>query len=60
MRRFALIGLALVLAGPVFAVALLIFIFTYLRDNLPRADDLKWLSRAGGMFGGEEVPSNSD
>jgi formate dehydrogenase subunit gamma len=45
-------------AGPVFAVALLIFIFTYLRDNLPRAGDLKWLSRAGGMFGGEEVPSH--
>jgi formate dehydrogenase subunit gamma len=45
-------------AGPVFAVALLIFIFTYLRDNLPRAGDLTWLSKAGGLFGGEEVPSH--
>ena len=45
-------------AGPVFAVALVIFIVTYLRDNLPRAADLKWLAKGGGMFGGEEVPSH--
>lgn len=44
--------------GPVFAVALLLFVVTYLRDNLPRAHDLKWLARAGGLFGGEEVPSH--
>lgn len=45
-------------AGPVFAVALVIFIFTYLRDNIPRAHDLKWLANGGGMFGGQEVPSH--
>jgi formate dehydrogenase subunit gamma len=45
-------------AGPVFAVALAVFIVTYVRDNLPRADDLRWLLRAGGMFGGREVPSH--
>jgi len=45
-------------AGPVFAVALVIFIFTYLRDNLPRAGDLKWLAKGGGLFGGAEVPSH--
>jgi formate dehydrogenase subunit gamma len=45
-------------AGPVFSVALLVFIVTYVRDNLPRADDLKWLAKGGGMFGGEEVPSH--
>ncbi len=45
-------------AGPVFSVALLIFIVTYLRDNIPSAADLKWLSKAGGMFGGAEVPSH--
>lgn len=45
-------------AGPVFAVALLIFIFTYIRDNLPKAHDLGWLAKAGGMFSGEHVPSD--
>ena len=45
-------------AGPLFAVALLVFIVTYIRDNIPRAYDLTWLSKAGGMFGGEEVPSH--
>ncbi len=45
-------------AGPVFAVALLIFIFTYIRDNLPKAHDLGWLAKGGGMFSGEHVPSD--
>ena len=45
-------------AGPVFAVALLVLIFVFLRDNLPRSGDLKWLAKAGGMFGGPEVPSH--
>ena len=45
-------------AGPVFAVALVIFALIYVRDNFPKAHDLKWLSKAGGMFGGEEVPSH--
>jgi formate dehydrogenase subunit gamma len=44
-------------AGPVFAVALLVFIFTYLRDNLPRAGDMGWLAKGGGMFSGQHVPS---
>jgi formate dehydrogenase subunit gamma len=44
-------------AGPVFAVALLVFIVGYLRDNLPRAGDFAWLSRAGGMLGGDLLPS---
>lgn len=45
-------------AGPVFAVSLLIVIVTFIRDNLPRAEDLTWIARAGGMFGGAEVPSH--
>jgi formate dehydrogenase subunit gamma len=45
-------------AGPLFAVALVVFIFGYLRDNLPRGQDLKWLANGGGMFGGKEVPSH--
>lgn len=44
-------------AGPVFAVALVIFIVGYIRDNVPSAADLKWLAKGGGMFGGEEIPS---
>ena len=44
-------------AGPLFAVALMLFIFTYLRDNLPRAGDMTWLKKGGGFLGGEEVPS---
>jgi formate dehydrogenase subunit gamma len=44
-------------AGPVFAVALLIFIVIYLRDNLPRAGDLGWLAKGGGMVSGQHVPS---
>ncbi len=44
-------------AGPVFAVALVIFAVTYLRDNLPKAHDLGWLAKGGGMFSGEHVPS---
>jgi formate dehydrogenase subunit gamma len=45
-------------AGPLFAVALLVMIVSYLRDNLPRSADLKWLLKAGGFFGGVEVPSH--
>ncbi len=45
-------------AGPLFAVALLVLIATYLRDNLPRPGDLHWLARGGGMFGDQEIPSH--
>ena len=43
--------------GPLFAVALVIFALTYLRDNLPRAGDMQWLAKGGGMLGGGHVPS---
>jgi formate dehydrogenase subunit gamma len=46
------------LVGPLFAVALVIFAIIYVRDNIPRAYDLTWLKKAGGMFGGPEVPSH--
>jgi formate dehydrogenase subunit gamma len=45
-------------AGPVFAVALVIFSIAYLRDNLPRAGDMTWLAKGGGLFGGDHVPSH--
>ena len=44
--------------GPLFVVSLVIVFLTFVRDNLPRAGDLKWLKGAGGMFGGEEAPSH--
>ncbi len=45
-------------AGPLFAVSLLVVLGTFLRDNLPRKGDINWLRRAGGLFGGHEVPSH--
>lgn len=44
-------------AGPLFAVSLIIVFLTFVRDNLPTRHDWTWLRRAGGMFGGHEVPS---
>ncbi len=46
------------LAGPLFAVALVVFSINYLRDNLPRAGDVTWLLKGGGLFGGGHVPSH--
>ena len=45
-------------AGPLFAVSLLVVLFTFVRDNLPRSGDLAWLARGGGMLGGAQVPSH--
>ena len=45
-------------AGPLFAVSLVIVIVTFIKDNLPSKEDITWLLRAGGMFGGAEVPSH--
>jgi formate dehydrogenase subunit gamma len=45
--------------GPIFSVALPIFILMFIRDNLPRAYDIKWIARFGGMLDkkGGHVPS---
>ena len=45
-------------AGPLFAVSLSVVFFTFVRDNLPRKEDITWLLRGGGMFGGAEVASH--
>ena len=45
-------------AGPLFAVSLLFLIVTFARDNLPNAADVRWLLKAGGLFGGTEMPSH--
>lgn len=44
--------------GPLFAVSLVIVILTFIKDNFPRAGDLRWLLRMGGMFGDHEIPSH--
>ncbi len=36
--------------GPVFSVALLVFILLYIRDNIPRGYDAQWLAKFGGML----------
>ena len=43
--------------GPVFVLSLPVFIVLFVKDNLPRAYDLKWFGSFGGMFGGKHVPS---
>jgi formate dehydrogenase subunit gamma len=44
--------------GPLFVVSLVVVLITFVRDNLPRAEDLAWIKRAGGLFGAAEVPSH--
>jgi len=44
-------------AGPLFAVSLVIVFLTFVRDNVPSRDDLAWLKKGGGLFGGEEPAS---
>ena len=44
--------------GPAFAVTLAVLFFTFLRDNWPRWDDVKWLMKGGGFFTGAHVPSH--
>jgi formate dehydrogenase subunit gamma len=44
--------------GPFFIVATLIFIFLFIRDNLPRAYDFKWFARSWAYLTGKaHVPS---
>jgi formate dehydrogenase subunit gamma len=45
--------------GPLFIVALLVSFVLFVKDNLWRVHDFKWLVRLGGMFAGkgEEIPS---
>ena len=44
--------------GPVFGVFVLLMILTFLRDNVWQACDAIWIKRAGGMLGGDHVPSS--
>jgi formate dehydrogenase subunit gamma len=46
--------------GPIFSVALLVFIVLFVKDNIPKGYDGQWLSKFGGMLdrsGGTHPPS---
>jgi formate dehydrogenase subunit gamma len=43
--------------GPVFAFCTILMFITFVKDNLPKAQDLQWLAKAGGLFSGSHVPS---
>jgi formate dehydrogenase subunit gamma len=43
--------------GPLFAISAVVMFITYLPSNLPSRDDIRWLTRVGGMLGGEHPPS---
>ena len=45
-------------AGPVFAVSLVVVIFTFIKDNLPRREDITWLVKGGGLLSAHEIPSH--
>jgi formate dehydrogenase subunit gamma len=45
--------------GPLFIFSVAVMALLFLKDNLPRAHDIDWMKKFGGMFSktGEEVPS---
>ena len=45
-------------AGPVFAVSLVVVILTFVKDNLPRKEDITWLVKGGGLLSGHEIASH--
>jgi formate dehydrogenase subunit gamma len=45
-------------AGPVFAVSLVVVIITFVKDNLPRREDITWLVKGGGLLSEHEIPSH--
>jgi formate dehydrogenase subunit gamma len=43
--------------GPLFIFSLVVIFLLWVKDNLLKPVDFKWLSKAGGMLGGPEMPS---
>ena len=43
--------------GPVFALALILMILTFIKDNFLKIYDFKWIAKLGGIVSGEHVPS---
>ena len=44
--------------GPVFAVAIIVMFFTFLKDNWPKLYDFTWLAKGGGLVSGEHIASD--
>ncbi len=42
--------------GPIFMFSIVVFVIKFIRDNFPRAYDLTWLAKGGGVIGDEVVP----
>ncbi|MHB8666638.1 MAG: formate dehydrogenase subunit gamma [Burkholderiales bacterium] len=42
--------------GPIFLFSIVVFAAKFIRDNLPRAYDITWLVKGGGVLSGEVVP----
>ena len=43
--------------GPLFIFSIVVMFLIYVKDNLWRAGDMKWVMTFGGMFSGKEIPS---
>ena len=42
--------------GPIFLFSVVVFVIKFIRDNIPRAYDITWLAKGGGVIGDEAVP----
>jgi formate dehydrogenase subunit gamma len=42
--------------GPIFLFSIVVFAAKFIRDNIPRAYDITWLAKVGGVLSGEVVP----
>ena len=43
--------------GPVFTISIILFFIKFVKDNLPKASDIKWIAKFGGLISGEHVSS---
>jgi formate dehydrogenase subunit gamma len=43
--------------GPIFLFSIVVFVIKFIRDNIPRAYDITWLVKGGGVLSDEVVPS---
>ncbi|MBU1724704.1 MAG: formate dehydrogenase subunit gamma [Gammaproteobacteria bacterium] len=44
-------------AGPLFAIALVLLVIFFMKGNMPKLLDLKWIAKGGGLFGGKHASS---
>jgi len=43
--------------GPIFVVSVVVMFVVFVRDNIPKGIDFKWIASAGGLFSDKHVPS---